>query len=203
MQLKKRWIYVVFVLTLLPVAASAQTSISGLPKLGGGVDIRGGQRQGSQVLFGNFGIGFNNGDSKISILVGIPTEDFGVPAYAVGIEGVHLYPLASDFAIFSIVEYYGILVEGAVAIPTTLIGGIGLSKNLGTDGMGLKPFVGLLYQRLEIISGTDTVPFASGFGARAGLEYTMSRFSVIGAVSSPIPLDSSQITYKVGINFFF
>ena len=101
------------------------------------------------------------------------------------------------------VEYYGILVEDSVAIPTALIGGIGLSKNLGTDGMGLKPFAGLLYQRLEIISGTDTVPLASGLGVRAGLEYTMSRLSVIGSVSSLIPLDSSQTTYKVGINFFF
>ena len=124
-------------------------------------------------------------------------------AYVVGVEGVHLYPLESGFEIFSMAEYFAIIVEDSVAIPTTFIGGIGLSKSFGTGGMGPKPFASLLYQRLEIVSGTDSVDLYSGLAARAGLEYKMANFSVVGYVSSPIPLDSSQTAFKAGINFFF
>ena len=211
MCLKRRWLYIVFTLALLPVAAHAQTSLYGLPanKLGVGFDIRG--YSNSRLFIGNFGMGFRDGTLKFSVVGGLPTEDFGVPLPILGIEGVQLYSLESGFEIFSTVEYYIMFSDDLGFRPTTFVGGIGLSKYIETQTGSAKPFVGLLYQRTALIEliqgavtidGTETIDLGSGFGAQAGLEYRMAKFSITVLARSAFPLDSSKIGFKLGINFF-
>ena len=209
MDLKKGWVYVVFMLVLLPVTASAQTSLYGLPsgKPGGGVEIRGIRTDSATlVLAGNIGIGFNDGNARFSLLAGMPTEDAGGRVYLAGIEGTNLYPIESIGSEFYFTtRYQAVFIEDEVVIPTMLLGSMGLSKRLGSGNGGLKPFLGGIYERLEFVEGTDTKGVAAAFGGEAGLEYKMSWLSIIGsarfALPFKIPFKSDQIVFKVGVNF--
>lgn len=210
---KKKWIYIVFLFTLLRGTVQAQTSLFGLSEnqLGGGVEIRGHSVVPLRVLMGNLGMGFNDGTLRISVLGGLPmgdsesfieesnlpVEDTGISESIFGLEAVHRAALASDFEFFSMAEF-SIILDGWY-YPTVLVGAFGLSKHIKTQEGGVKPFVGLAYQRLTLDHGQDPVWF---YGAKAGLEYRMPRFSISALVRSVFPLDSSQFGFKLGINFF-
>ena len=223
MHLKKRGIYVVFMLALLPVAAYAQTSLYGPAsgRLGGGLEIRS-PKEGNPFLMGNLGIGFNNGNSRISVLGGWSSYEYTVTyesslfrgvtdtynvselLYIGGIEGIHLYPLEeTGFEVYSRVEFTVFYPAGGPAdIPTVFVGALGLSKHLETGNGGLKPSLGLIYQRLDVVSGSETIDLYRGFAGEAGLEYNISWFSILGAARFSVPFDSSETVYKIGVNFF-
>lgn len=199
---KVGFMFVVLILALVPVATSAQTSlyIPASGKLGGGFEIR--ENVGSWLAMGNFGVGLDNGNSKISFMAGGPTEDLGVPVYVVGIEGIQLWPLESGLEIFGLSEISALIVEDLESIPVSYLAGIGLSKHLGTGKVGLKPFAALVYQHLIIDLGDETLSTA-GFGTEVGLEYKIQGFSIIARALAPFPFDSSQARFKLGINLFF
>ena len=227
MPLKKRTLYVIFMLTLLPVAVYAQTSLYGPSsgKLGGGFEIWiPNDESGYTYAIGSLGIGFNNGNSSISVLGGWSAYEYtwtyqnegipflGIPAseetittsgliYIGGIEGIHLYPIEEmGFEVYSGAEFIVLYEEGEVDIPTTFIGRLGLSKHLEIGNGGLKPFLGLAYRRLNVVSGDKIFDLYSGFEGEAGLEYNISWFSIFGAARFLLP-DSSK-TVKLGVNFF-
>lgn len=196
MYLKKRWICIISILFLVPVAAYAQTSLYGLSanELGAGCQIS------ESSFLGNLGMGFHDGKSRLSITGGLPTGDLGFPASYLGIEFVNRYALESDFEFFSTLEFY-ILASGDLeTVPTVLLGVIGLSKNFGTQASGTKPFVGLLYQRVELDLGL--VDPVYNYGLQAGLEYKRERFSLIAMARSVAIRDTALIGVKLGINLF-
>ena len=197
-----RGIYVVIMLALFPVTASAQTSLYGLPsgKFGAGFEIIANPELDFQPLWGNLGVGFNHGKSKFSLRGGVPSKGLGVPTYYVGTEAVHLYPLGSaGYEGFAIARLDFSLAKGAGMVPMTTAGGLGLSKRIRSGDGELKPFAGLFYERLDMMevgarrssdpystsSNTFTI-LAAGVQAQVGLEYKVSRFSIIGAVYYPL-----------------
>ena len=82
------------------------------------------------------------------------------------------------------------------------VGALGLSTHLETGNGGLKPSLGLIYQRLDVVSGSETIDLYRGFAGEAGLEYNISWFSILGAARFSVPFDSSETVYKIGVNFF-
>ncbi len=219
----------VFMLVLLPVPASAQTSLYGLPsgKFGAGFGISGSPELDFQVLLGNVGVGFNHGKSKFSLMGGAPSKDLGVPQYYVGTEAAHLHPLgASGYEGFVIARFNFTLIEGAGVVPMVTSTGLGLSKPIRFGDGELKPFAGLFYNRLDVIeagvrrSGTGydgydtyetystTTTLTASMLAQAGLEYKASRFSIIGAVFyplysatvSPNSTVGDEISFTLGVN---
>lgn len=140
------------------------------------------------------------GKSRLSIIGSLPTEDLGFPASYLGIEFVNRYALESDFEFFSTLEFYVMASGDLTAEPTVLLGVIGLSKNFGTQMSGTKPFVGLLYQRVELDLGI--VDPVYNYGVQAGLEYKRERFSLIAMARSVAIRDTALIGVKLGINLF-
>ena len=188
-----RWVYVVIMLALFPVTASAQTSLYGLPagKFGAGFETRGQVESDLRLLAVNLGFGFNHGKSKFSLRGGVPSKDLGVPTYYVGAETIHLSPIGSaGYEGFALADVTAVLVEGAGGIVTATIGGLGLSKPIRSGASELKPFAALLYQRLDAVGysygGTDDLGIGSTIQAQVGLEYKVSRFSIIGAIMYPL-----------------
>ena len=220
-----RWVYVVIMLALFPVTASAQTSLYGLPdgKFGAGFEISGGPDREYQALLGNLGFGFNHGKSKFSLIGGAPSKDLGVPTYYVGGEASHLYPLgAAGYEGFGVARFNFPLQEGAGVVPMETRAGLGLSKPIRSGDGELKPFAGLFYDRLDVIEagaqrydtydtsfGTVTTTLAARVLAQAGLEYKVSRFSIIGAVFYPLYSvartgvtieNENEISFRLGVN---
>ena len=149
MYVKKIWISIVFILAFVPVAAYAQTSLYTSGKLAGGLEIRFPKESAPDneaFPIVNVGIGFNNGQSKISLIGGLTTYQythiFDKPAwyndpsvvassrtesitvyeivYIGGIEGIHLYPLGTTgFEIYSRGEFTAFFsAEGPGVFPT-------------------------------------------------------------------------------------
>ena len=203
LKLKKRWIYVVFMLVLFPITTAAQTSLYGLPsgKFGTGFEIWDPhQTEEPRLLIGNLGLGFRDGNAKISLLAG-RFLDASPTIYTVGIEGAHRYPIGlTGFEFFTVVEFLPFFVQDAIDIPvlSTLSGG--LSKHIETGSGGLKPFAGLLYRNLILISGSETEDIGAGFGGVIGLEYKISWLSIIGTAMFPLPYEEDAATFQVGVN---
>ena len=199
-----RWVYVVIMLALFPITTAAQTSLYGLPsgKIGGGFGIWKIQEQDSEILVGNLGFGFDEGNSKISLLAGRLLDDSYPTIYVGGIEGVHRYPIGlTDFDFFTVGEFLPLFVEDAVVFPTLVTGSLGLSKHIEIENGGLKPFVALSYWYDFIISGSETVGVSSFFVGVVGLECKISRWSIIGTASRPISsVGGKEFLFKVGVN---
>ena len=212
-----RWVYVVIMLALFPVTAPAQTSLYGLPsgKFGAGFEMSINPDSDYQLLAGNIGVGFNHGRSKISLRGGAPSKDLGASIYYFGTEGINLYPVGSEgYEIFTIAAFNTTISEGAGVLPMVIHGGVGLSKPIRFGEGELKPFAGAFYERLQILEvGTtrsDGYDVAAGLAVQVGLEYKVSRFSIIGTAVYPfytatispdvVIVDQPELIFRLGIN---
>ena len=212
-----RWVSVVFMLALFPITTAAQTSLYGLPsgKFGAGFEIIGKTGGDFQVLWGNVGLGLNRGRSKGSLRLGMPSKDAGVPAYYFGTEAIHFLPVGSaGYELFTKADVEVFLIKGAGGLPRVYRGGLGLSKRIGSGNSALKPFAGLFYENLQValVNRNTTIPIvgivSTSTGIQVGLEYKVSRFSIIGSVSYPFytttvgpdTIGEPPITFRLGVN---
>ena len=212
-----RWVSVVFMLILFPITTAAQTSLWGLPdgKIGAGFEIIGKTGGDFQVLMGNAGLGFNRGRSKGSLRFGMPSKDAGVPAYYFGTEAIHFLPVGSaGYELFTKADVEIFLIKGAGGLPRVYRGGLGLSKRIRSGNSELKPFAGLFYENLQValVNRDTTIPIvgivSTSTGIQAGLDWKVSRFSIIGSVSYPFytttvgpdTIAEPPITFRLGVN---